>query len=81
MSDPIQLRALLEQQAAHLAPISARLHVASAHQPIAPTDWRGPAADGYAALDAQLRSQIAAGGRAVDEALRSTRAALGELDG
>ena len=81
MSDPIQLRALLEQQAAHLAPISARLHVASAHPPIAPTDWHGPAADGYAAFETRLRSQIVAGERAVDEALRSTRVALGELDG
>jgi hypothetical protein len=81
MTDPLALRTLLEQQAAHLAPISARLHVASAHPPIAPTDWRGPASEGYAALEARLRSRIVAGEHAVDEALRGTRAALGELDG
>jgi hypothetical protein len=81
MTDPAALRTLLEQQAAQLAPISARLRATATHPPIAPTDWRGPAADAYTALEARLRSRISHGERVVDEALRDTRAALGELDG
>lgn len=81
MTDPVALKTLLEEQAAQLAPISARLHVAATHPPIAPTDWKGPAADGYTALETRLRSRIVASEQAVEEALRSTRAALGELDG
>jgi len=81
MTDPTALTATLEQRAAFLAPISARMHVAAAHPPLAPTDWKGPASEAYTTLEARVRSRLAAAEHAVDEALRGTRAALGELDG
>jgi hypothetical protein len=75
------LRQALEQQAAALSPVAARLHVAVVHPPVAPVDWHGPASDAYAGLEAGMRSRIAAAEDAVAATLRSTNVALGEFDG
>jgi hypothetical protein len=77
--DPAQ-RAALEHQAATLAPIAARLHAATAHPPIAPYDWGGPAARGFDELEQRLRSRIATADECVTSLLHDTRLAVGALD-
>ena len=76
----LALRHALELQEAGLLPIAATLHVAVAHPPIAPADWHGPASDAYSALEARMRSRVAAAEDAVGRALNSTRIALGDHD-
>ncbi|MBX3195210.1 MAG: hypothetical protein KF727_08965 [Microbacteriaceae bacterium] len=79
-SDPV-LRAALDRQAAVLAPISARLHAAVVHPPVAPHDWGGPAARGFAELEHELRTSIAAADDTVSGLLHATRIAAGRVDG
>lgn len=75
-SDPSALLAALERQAQLLAPVSADLHAAVAHPPVAPHDWRGPASDAYLALKRELRSRVVSAEFAVAAALGSTRRAI-----
>jgi hypothetical protein len=80
-TDDIALRAALAHQAAVLAPIRARLQEEVVHPPIAPHDWRGPAAYAYALVEDRLRSRIRAAEAVVEQALHHTRIAMGQLDG
>ena len=79
-SDPA-LRAALERQAVVLAPAAARLRACSAHPPIAPQDWGGPAARGFDALEGELRAAIREADAAVGDLLHWTRLAIGRVDG
>lgn len=75
------LHAALQRQADALAPIAARLQLAVAHPPIAPLEWDGPAAQGYADLEGRLRSRIRAADDMVSAALHHTKLALGQVGG
>jgi hypothetical protein len=78
--DSSLLRAALERQAAALAPVAAVLRQATAHPPISPHDWRGPASRSYDGLEVELRARISAADDAVEAALHSTRIGLGQLE-
>ena len=75
----LALRHALEQQVAGLMPVVAGLRAAVAHPAVAPVDWHGPASSAYAALEARMRSRVAAAEAAVAATLHSTRLALGAL--
>ncbi len=77
-ADPA-LQHALEQQVSGLMPVAAALRAAVAHPPVAPADWHGPASSAYAALEARMRSGVAAAEDAVVATLQSSRIALGEL--
>ncbi|CAN5539414.1 hypothetical protein BH09ACT4_BH09ACT4_05670 [soil metagenome] len=79
--DSTLLQVQLRRQAAALAPVAIHLQAAMMHPPISPHDWYGPASLSYADLETRLRARIAAAGDAVESALRSTRVAIGQLDG
>src|SRR5690606_14880937 len=79
VSGPVVLAAALERQAALLAPVAAHLAAASAHPPIAPADWGGPASRAFAELEGRLRAQLARADEAVAAALHGTRIALGRV--
>lgn len=77
--DSPALRAALERQAAVLAPVAARLQAATAHPPISPHDWRGPAADAALLLEDRLRAALHSAEAAATGALHSTRIAAAHL--
>jgi hypothetical protein len=70
------LRAALERQAGVLAPIATHLQAATAHPPISPHDWHGPASEASRAREQLLRSRIVAAESAVTDALHGTRMAV-----
>ncbi|HWM34886.1 MAG TPA: hypothetical protein VNR36_11670 [Pseudolysinimonas sp.] len=74
------VRAALQQRITILAPVSARLHAAHVHPPIAPHDWHGPAARAFADLEAELRGRITAADELVAALLRESRLALAGLE-
>jgi hypothetical protein len=79
--DPSALRAALERQAAVLTPVAAGLRAATAHPPISPHDWHGPAATAYREFEQRLRVGLVAADDAVEAARHSTRLALAQLGG
>jgi hypothetical protein len=79
--DPSALRAALERQAEVLAAVAARLRTATAHPPISPHDWRGPAASAYRELEQRLREGMVAADDAAETARHSARLALAQLGG
>lgn len=79
--DTSAVRAALERQAAVLAPVAARLRAATAHPPISPHDWHGPAASAYRHLEERLRVRLVSAGDAADAARHSARLTLAQLGG
>ena len=76
--DPV-LRAALDQQIAILSPLSARVHAAHVHPPVAPQSWGGPAARGFAELERELRRRIATADDLVAGLLHDSRLAAAGL--
>lgn len=79
--DTSALRAALERQVAVLAPVAARLRVATAHPPISPHDWHGPAASAYRELEQRLRARLVSAGDAAEAARHCARLTLAQLGG
>jgi hypothetical protein len=79
--DPSALRAALERQAAVLAAVAARLRAVTAHPPISPYDWHGPAASAYRELEQHLRDGLRAADDAAEAARHSARLAIAQLGG
>lgn len=79
--DPAALRAALERQVSVLAPVAAHLRAATAHPPISPHDWHGPAASAYGDLEQRLRAALVSADDAAAEALHAARLALAHPGG
>lgn len=74
--DTAALRAALEREIAVLVPAVTHLRAATAHPPISPHDWHGPAAAGYGELEQRLRAALVAAEDAAGAALHAARLAL-----
>jgi hypothetical protein len=75
------LPAALAAQAEALVPLAHALRAATVHPVIAPRDWGGPAARGYAALEESVRHAMAVAEQQVSTLLHDTRLAIGALHG